>query len=340
MSSIHYGHPGRDTMLRYISDIWWPKIRREVVTTAKCCDQCNNAGKNIKLLLKQKQIGKISKSEKANAEIALDFAGPFQNAKHGKKYLLVAIDNFSAWSDALFLHKPTTKKVIEFLKNYISQYGISEQIRSDTGRAFTSEEFKTFCRNFKINHVTCPVRDHRGNGKIERLIRTINERLRTNKNIVLKKKEKSGLSEILNALRMGDKADGKSPFEKLYGRKPNTVKSNIVDKIKGVSEVDPDLKFSTSDFEEEVDSAIMVRERTRGSKLEIQFRKRAGKIVKETAHTITFLKMGKKRLYTQNGMWRKQNRKRREKPKTQKTNKLDRPQDGMKQKSRQKTRHM
>ena len=22
MSSIHYGHPGRDTMLRYISDIW------------------------------------------------------------------------------------------------------------------------------------------------------------------------------------------------------------------------------------------------------------------------------------------------------------------------------
>ena len=76
MSSIHYGHLGRDTMLRYISDIWWPKIHREVVTTAKCCDQCNNAGKNIKPLLKQKQFGEIPKSEKANDEIALDFAVP------------------------------------------------------------------------------------------------------------------------------------------------------------------------------------------------------------------------------------------------------------------------
>ena len=97
MSSIHYGHPGRDTMLRYISDIWWPKIHLEVVTTAKCCDPCNNAGKNTKPLLKQKQFGKIPKSENANDEIALDFAGPFQNAEHGRKYLLVAIDNFSAW---------------------------------------------------------------------------------------------------------------------------------------------------------------------------------------------------------------------------------------------------
>ena len=161
-------------------------------------------------MLKQKQFGEIPKSEKANDEIALDFAGPFQNAEHGKKYLLVAIDNFSAWPDALFLHKLTTKKVIEFLKNFVSQYGIPKQIRSDPGTVFTSEEFKTFCRNFQINHVTCPVRDHRGNGKIERLIRTINERLRTNKNIVLKK-DKSGLSEILYALRMGEKADGTSP---------------------------------------------------------------------------------------------------------------------------------
>ena len=48
------------------------------------------------------------------------------------------------------------------------------------------------------------MRDHRGNGKIESLVRTINERLRTNKNIVLKK-DKSGLSEILYALGMGEK---------------------------------------------------------------------------------------------------------------------------------------
>ena len=296
--------------------------------------------KTLNPLLKQKRFGKIPKSEKANDEIALDFAGPFQNAEHGKKFLLVAIDNFSALPDALFLHKPTTKKVIEFLKNYISQYGILKQIRSDPGTAFTSEEFKTFCPNFQINHVTCPVRDHRGNGKIERLIRTINERLRTNKNIVLKK-DNSGLSEISYALRMGEKADGKSPFEKLYGRKPNTVKSNIVDKIKGVSVVDPGLKFSTSDFEEEVDSAIMVRGGCEGPNWKANLGREQGKSSKILPTPLrSYLKMVKKRFYIQSEMWRKQNRKRREQPQTQKTNKLDRPQDGMKRKSRRKTRHM
>ena len=114
-------------MLRHISDIWWPKIHHEVVTTANCCDQCNTAGKNIKPILKQKQFGKIPKSEKPNDETAQDFAGPFQNKEPGKKYLLESMDSFSAWSDALFLHKPTTKKVIEFLENYISLYGLPKQ---------------------------------------------------------------------------------------------------------------------------------------------------------------------------------------------------------------------
>ena len=202
--------------------------------------------------------------------------------------MLVAIDNYSAWPDALFLHKPSTKNVIEFLKNYIAQYGIPKQIRTDPGTAFTSEKFKAFCSQFQIKHITCPVRDHRGNGKIKRLIRTNNERLRTNKSIVLKR-EKSGLSEILYALRTGQKADGKSSFEKLYGRQPNTVKSNVVERIKNVSETEPKVTFSPSDFEEEIDSTILVRERTKGSKLEGQYKRKAGKVIKETEHTITFL---------------------------------------------------
>ena len=186
--------------------------------------------------------------------------------------MLVAIDNYSAWPDALFLHKATIKKVIEFLKNYVVQYGLPKQIRSDPGSVFTGEEGKTFCQQFQIKHVTCPVRGHRGNCKIERLTRTLNERLRTNRNIILKR-DKSGLSEILYALRIGKKADGKSPFERLYGREPNTVKSNIINKIKNVSENDPKVEFTQSDFEEEVDSAILVRERTKGSKLEGQYKK-------------------------------------------------------------------
>ena len=98
-------------MLGMVSDIWWPKIHREVIDKVRLCDQCLQEGKNLKCILKQKQVGKLPEVNKMNEEIALDFAGPFQNAKQGKKYLLVSIGNFSGWPDAKFSHSPTTKKV-------------------------------------------------------------------------------------------------------------------------------------------------------------------------------------------------------------------------------------
>ena len=58
----------------------------------------------------------------------------------------------------------------------------------------------------------CPIRDHRGNGKVERMIRTINERLRTNEKIAVER-DKNGISNILFALRTEKGADGKSAFE-------------------------------------------------------------------------------------------------------------------------------
>ena len=85
MCSLHYGHPGRDAMLRMITDIWWPRIHREVLDQARLCEQCLQSGRNLKCMLKQSQIGKITEGNEKNQEVSLDFAGPFQNAKKGKK---------------------------------------------------------------------------------------------------------------------------------------------------------------------------------------------------------------------------------------------------------------
>ena len=112
------------------------------------------------------------------------------------------------------------EKVIEFLKQYISQYGVPKRIRTDTGTVFVGEEFLRFCKQSGIEQITCPVRDHRGNGKTERLIRTINERLRTNKQIILRK-DQPELLEILYALRISKKKDGRSAFEKQMGKEGN-----------------------------------------------------------------------------------------------------------------------
>ena len=105
------------------------------------------------------------------------------------------IDHFSGWPDAKFLQIPTTKKVIDFLRQFCAQYGVPIKIRTDPGTLYVSEVFTQFCRQSGIEDITSPIRDYRGNGKIERLIRTVNERLRANKQIILSK-DKTGLSEI------------------------------------------------------------------------------------------------------------------------------------------------
>ena len=65
-------------MLQQISDIWWPRIHRDITLLAKNCPNCQKAGKSIKPLPKQQNFGKIPIPEEVNDEIANDFAGPFK----------------------------------------------------------------------------------------------------------------------------------------------------------------------------------------------------------------------------------------------------------------------
>ena len=205
--------------------------------------------------------------------------------------MLVLVDNHSGWPDTMFLPNPSTDKVIQFLNEYISKNVIPKRIRTDPGTAFKSEKIKQFCPEKFMNHVICPVRDHRRNGKVERMIRTINERLRTNKNILVSK-DKSGISNILFALRSEKGYDGKSAFEKQNGRKPNTLKSRMIEKC--ILEKDPKINQEPEDFSDEADSTILIRERVRGTKLEGSFKRVKGKIVGQSGHTITVLPKGQK----------------------------------------------
>ena len=97
-------------------------------------------------------------------------------------------------------------------------------------------------------------------------------------------------------LRLSKKKDGSWPFEKQWGREPNTVKSNLVLKLLDISEQYTDLQFDNSDFQDELDSTVLVRERARRTKLQGAFDKKAGRNIKESAHTIAMLPEGSSKL--------------------------------------------
>ena len=144
LRAIHFGHAGRDVMLREASDVWWPRIHREIVDKARNCSECRAAGKNFKCIKSQKEFGTLPQGNQPNEEVSLDFAGPIQNANIKTKYLLVSVDIHSGWPDAPFLPNPTADKGIEFLVEYISKNGIpkkSGQTLEPLSKAKSSEHF-------------------------------------------------------------------------------------------------------------------------------------------------------------------------------------------------------
>ena len=64
--AIHFGHAERDAMLREASDVWWPRIHRQIVKKARNCNECRLTGKNLKCMKAQNEIGKLPVANSPN----------------------------------------------------------------------------------------------------------------------------------------------------------------------------------------------------------------------------------------------------------------------------------
>ena len=123
-------------------------------------------------------------------------------------------------------------------------------------------EFKQLRKEFLIRHIVCPTYDHRGNGKVERLIRTVNERLRANPELLAEKQNKL-VYQLASAPRSSKGKDGKTSFERHTGQKPNTMTSKIVKLYKKLNNFDYDMTVDLNkleDFPRDDDCTLFVRE--------------------------------------------------------------------------------
>ena len=112
------------------------------------------------------------------------------------------------------------------LEANISLHGIPKSILTEHGSGFKSAVLKKCCNNLGIEHVFCPIGDHRGSGLVERTIQTIKRKLGTEAFSPLYKNLNHSLHTILEELKKSKHATLKmSPFDQKLGRKPNTVLS-------------------------------------------------------------------------------------------------------------------
>lgn len=205
LKRIHEGHQGiNKCRARANRSVWWPGISAQITTLVENCQSCSEhrnppAEPLIPTPLPQRPWQMI--------------ASDLFTLKN-TNYLLV-VDYYSRYVEVITLRSSTSSlAVIEALKTIFARHGIPDELRSDNGPQYHSDEFAQFAKEWGFKHTTSSPRFPQSNGEAERAVRTVKDILR---------KEKDPAKALL-AYRSTPLASGYSPAQLLMGR---NIKSTI-----------------------------------------------------------------------------------------------------------------
>ena len=166
LNELHLGIVKMKKVAR--SYAWWPGIDRDIEILEKSLDGClQTRNKPSPVSLHSWQL-----AERPWQRIQIHFAGPFL-----QQMFLIMIDSFSKWPEVIVMKSTSATKTIDELRCLLSRWGIPEQIVSDNGPQFKSDEFKQFLSENGITHLTTVLYFPATNGQAERLVQTIKKAL-------------------------------------------------------------------------------------------------------------------------------------------------------------------
>lgn len=214
LEELHDGHLGMVKMKALArSYVWWPNINGHLEELAKGCSGCQQ---NQKMPAKT-PLHPWEWATTPWQRIHIDYAGPFQNSM-----FLVVVDAHTKWPEVVPVKSTSSSSTIEILRDLFARFGIPEQIVSDNGTQFVSEEFQTFVKSNGIRHITSAPYHPATNGLAERTVQTFKQALRSMRQSPKPVREK--LAKFLIAYRnTPHSTTGESPAQLLLGRPLRTL---------------------------------------------------------------------------------------------------------------------
>jgi len=137
----------------------------------------------------------------------------------GYRYILVCIDFFTNWVEALPLRTIETKEIIsKFFSMIIARHGCPSKVLTDQGTQFMSTIFKLLCDHFGIEKLEATAYHQQCNGKVEKFNRFLTTTLAT-----LTNKQQSNWDEYIDhclfVYRITySRVLNDTPFYIIYGR--------------------------------------------------------------------------------------------------------------------------
>ncbi|XP_037505911.1 uncharacterized protein K02A2.6-like [Rhipicephalus sanguineus] len=160
---LHEGHQGINRTKALARDsVWWPGISADIASLVANCEQCASTRVNLaEPLVSTALPGR-----------PWEFLGMDLFHLNGRTFLLV-VDYYSWFPEVVTLRSTTARAVIDALKSIFARHGIPQDVRSDNGPPFSSQEFAAFAVSYGFNHATSSPHYARSNGEAERMVRTV-----------------------------------------------------------------------------------------------------------------------------------------------------------------------
>ena len=170
LDELHRDHPGIVRMKEVArSYAWWEGIDKDIEALVKSCKSCQTVKNSPPIAPLHPWLWLTKPWQR----IHVDFAGPFQR----RMYLLVS-DAHSKWPEIIELKSTTVDKTIEELRKLFVSYGLPEQMVTDNGPQFVSEEFAIFVKANGVKHIKSSPYHPATNGAVERLVQTFKKSMK------------------------------------------------------------------------------------------------------------------------------------------------------------------
>ena len=172
--SPSFGHLGvKSTIAHLRSRFYWVGYKRDIDLKCAECQECQarKMPQNVaKADLKQYHTGVPLE------RVAIDLLGPLPETKSGSKYIVVIIDYFTKWVEAIPSSNIKAETVANALiKDFICRFGVPKEIHTDQGPQFESDLFRCLCLYLQIDKTRTSPFHPQSDGMVERFNRTLED---------------------------------------------------------------------------------------------------------------------------------------------------------------------
>ena len=161
-------HLGVSKMSQQLANhFYWPGMVMTVRSCVRACERCQRTKAAPQVVKASRLLNRATMW----STVAFDFFGPLPRTQRGNMYILVGIDHFSRWPEAVPTRVATSRVVQDFLHGrVIAQHGTPRELLTDHGTHFASRVIAGLCKRYGIRRLMSTPYTPQSNGIVERFM--------------------------------------------------------------------------------------------------------------------------------------------------------------------------